>query len=386
MSEQEVIDQLSRYGTWLEGEVGIRLKGDDWSRFDALVAFDGSDEVDPDLIQPIEPIEILAPARSEGADSPVASAEQVRSLGARIPRSARVSVGATVLLLVTVLGGPWLRGQSLTLTTVDLPPDPPGALFVLPDPAQELELGGEWVDGPLEYGDPPLPLRGYVFALAEGSVYHHPVSAWVYEGEPDPVGNGPAFEAPAPGGTAIVEDLGRSRHVYQQRDQFFVSLNSSSMSNDELLELLGELEMDSDGRLILYEGSDLTLMDTFDRDPIEAWVGGSSLAINGESAGRIMIETGGVSSGSTLAGFTGGQWSRWERAGRSGWEVRGAFEYVQASSEHDGQEESSSAVMWEATPNWVVFVSGQVPIEELHQIVAGLRIVSEEEWREAFED
>ncbi len=386
MSEQDVIDQLSRYGTWLEAEVGLPLKGGDWSRFDALVAFDGSDEADTDLICPVEPIEILTPAQLQSDDSLPASAEEVRSLSARLPRRARVLVGASALLLVTVLGGLWLNDQSSSLMTADLPPDPPGVLFVLPDPALGLELAEEWVGGPLEYGDSPLPLRGYVFALADGSVFHHPVSAWVYEGEPDPIGNGPAFETPAPGGTAVVEDLGRSRHVYQQRDEFFLSLNSSSLSNDELLELLGELEMDGGGHLILSDGSDLTLMDTFDLNPLEAWVGGSSLAINGESAERIMIETGGVSSGSTLAGFAGGQWSRWERDGRFGWEVRGAFEHVQASPEHDGQEESSSAVMWEATPNWVVFVSGQISIEELHRIVDALRIVTEDEWRDAFKD
>ncbi len=384
MSEQEVIDQLSRYGTWLEGEVGIPLKGDDWSRFDALIAFDGSGVPDPDLIHPIEPIEILAPARSEGADSSLASVEQVRSLGARVPRSARILVGASVLLLVAVLGGLWLNDQSSSLTTADLPPDPPGALFVLPDPALDLELSGEWADGPYGVPDSSVPLRGYVFATADGDVFHHPVTAWISEGKPRPAPGEQAVEQPAPGGPALVSEFGSAQHLVQQRDEFFLSLTSSMLTTDELLEMLGELEMDGSGRLVLSESSDLTLMDSSALDPTFAQIGASAFDATGEFDGSITIETTALPSGAMFAGFAGGQWSRWEQGGRFGWEVLGSIEQTDSPPAHDGEEGPSNAVVWQATPNREVFVGGQVSIEELHKIVAGLRIVSEEEWREAF--
>ena len=358
MSEQDVIDQLSRYGTWLEGEVALPLKGDDWSRFDALVAFDGSD-AGPDLLDPVEPIEILAPARLQSDDSLRGSVEEVRSLGARLPRRARILVGTSVLLLVAVLGGLWLNGQSLTLTAADLPPDPPGALFVLPDPALELKLSGEWADGPYGVPDSSVPLRSYSFATTDDQVFHHPVTAWISEGEPRLAPGAEAVEQPAPGGPALVSEFGSARHLVQQRDEFFLSLTSSMRTTDELLAILGELEMDGDGRLVLSDISDLTLMDSSDLDPTFARVGTSAFDAAGEFDGTVTIETGAGPSGAMLAGFIGGKWERWEQDGRFGWEVRRAFENVDEPPSHDGEEGPSNAVVWQATPNRGVIVGGQ---------------------------
>ncbi len=385
MSEQLVVDQLSRYGTWLEGEVGLALKGDGWSRFDTLVAFDGSDETDGDLLRPLEPVEILAPVGGRDAVSSLTSVEEVRSLGARVPRGARTLVGASVLLLVVVVGGLWLNGQLSSLASADLPPDPPGALFVLPDPDLELELSGERSDGPFGVPDSSVPLRGYVFAIAVGDVFHHPVSAWISEGEPHFMPGTEVVEHPAPGGPALVSEFGPSRQVVQQRDEFFLSLTSSTLTTSELLTVLGELEMNGIGRLVLSESSDLTLMDSVELDPAFARIGTSAFDAIGEFDGSITIETANVPSGAMFAGFSGGQWSRWEQGGRFGWEARETFEYVEPSPEHEDEVGPTNGLIWQATPNRAVLVSGQVSIEDLHKIIRGLRIVSEDEWREAFE-
>ncbi len=249
-----------------------------------------------------------------------------------------------------------------------------------------MELSGEWADGPYGVPDSSVPLRGYVFATADGDVFHHPVTAWISEGEPRLGPGAEAVEQPAPGGPALVSEFGSARHLVQQRDEFFLSLTSSTLTTEELLRILGELEMDGSGRLILSDNSELALMDSFELDPTFARIGPSAFDATGEFDGTATIETGAGPSGAMFAGFIGGKWSRWEQDGRFGWEVRGAFENVDEPPSHDGEEGPSNTVVWQATPNRGVIVGGQVSIEELHRIVDGLRIVSEEEWHEAFDN
>ena len=351
MSERHLIEQFGLYGHWLETELGVPLTSLNWIEVE-------SPETSPLLDQQVS---WAFPGRST---------DEVLTSGPR-PLKFLLLVAFGLLLavgfgIVGIARTTW-SDDELTAgandvaglrALADYAPDPPGTLFVLPDPQSGLALSDvqSWQEDPAS--EESETITGASYARFDGETYRDALG--ITTGSGDLQNLATAFraerwkEVPAPGGVVLVSlDDYFLRTVLQQRDGHWVSLSSTVQSTDELVALLGDVRVGGDGTIEVNESLGLAMMETFVMPPDQA--GGISFNLGPASDGSLYtIETGATFSIALAPVFVGGQWKPEVRQGRFAWVVKGGL-----------GDQGTNTVFWQATPNRVMVLSGFVPIEEI---------------------
>ncbi len=386
MSEQDLIEQLGNYGQWLESELGLSLSPTNWMELETLVAFDGAGDGDGDRADSeLEPL----------SNPPGMAIEEVTSGPSRLRVRSLALLGVLLAAGVGVLGlvrSAWSDQEVVTAgadaaslrALADYAPDPPGSLFVLPDPEMGFVISNadSWPGAPLL--EEAELTGGATFAVFDGETYRDSLTVSTGRGNLSGFEKGSLSgfetelyeEVQAPGGVALLGLLDATNSpivdVLQQRDGHWIGLSSAVLSSDQLIGLLADAVVDSDGTIRVSNPFGLTLMESYVWDPAAGGSGGNSFNFGSASDGSLFtIETASAPSVTPGASWVGGVWRPEVRQGRFAWVVEGGL-----------GDQGPNTVAWQATPNWVVLLSGFVPVEEIWEVMLGIDIADEETWRE----
>ncbi len=332
MSEQDVKTHLASYGNWLQRSTGLDL-------------------APPDPASTV--MESLAsPQRSRG----------------RLV----VLVAAAVL---AVVGAVLLWGDDGSeLVDTATSEDPPGPLYVLPSPfvpgtirnAQLMGVGEAGLESDSEI---------IVIGVPSGDIYTDLATVWV--GAPRPVPRGRSTPLDLPSGpaetwndlfTVIVQERdGTSIRVMTGRDRVAYASNIvDSLSIDNA----GSARVEAAGA---FEVIETTILEGGSNDTGTYFEVVTSVpTTDGE---YIIVETATSPTPLLGAGALDGNLSAKRIQGTHGWAI--------ARQDADGEW---NGIVWQATPNRIIAVSGHAPLTVIQEISESLTIVDEDEWMTSLPD
>ncbi len=347
MSDQEVIDHLADYGTWTQQSTGL-----------ALTPSDG-----PDSAELAGAVEIdLGPL-----PAPVAQA--------RRGRLAVLSIAAAVALVMAGLAVAWPFGSSSIRTTAfaTSAEDPPGPLFVLPNPADGYEIGNGYLDE-VQPDDSQRPTQVLVVGSQDGVVYRD--LAAVYVGtEPDRQDRTWETIELASGPAELTD--GFATVLAQQRDGVWIRVLTTGDRIGLATEVLEGLESGPGGFFRLTGETDLVILYD-DRSP-ESSPAGTSYEIGAlmRSPNGVMVETGRAQVGLLLssAAMISGEAEAIRVVGQDGWQIT-----------RQDPEGEWNGIVWQATPSHIIAVSGVASVETILAIAESLTIVDKATWETALPD
>jgi hypothetical protein len=332
----DLINQLDVYGIWLEEHCATVLRPQ------------------PPTGEPHKGTEI------DVTDVEVTS-RSMDSNGRRL-----IMAAAVVVLVATAVVALWSH-RSTPTAPAELPADPSGALFVLPPTGDGLIL----TDAAIWAGTPDPAQTGVVHAIVVGRRDG--------DGFVDIVGISDSFDRPGPpsvdswaeidtpAGTVSVSTGGPPLAMQQRGDRWIRLTNV--VDAQTIAELLQAIILTSDG--IGFESVDgFVEVGTFTDVPALDHSTEYTAALPDDSA-RFTVSTATASSPLFVA-LLAEQIEPTTINGHVGWLV---------SSKSDGG--SAHAVVWQATPNRIVGVSGNATDEHLVDLAQRLQIVDEDTWTKA---
>lgn len=328
----DLIDQLDVYGVWLEERCGTVLR----------------------------PHPMNADSVNERGD--VTNVEVTSSESGANRRRWMLSAAVTVLL-VSAVAALWSHRSEPTASGA-LPVDPPGALFVLPAPADGLVLS----DGAV-WGGVPDPGQAVVHALVVGRPDGDGFVDLVVIADPSERPAPPFVESwteiDTPAGSVSLSSGGTPYPLaMQQRGDRWVSLTTAN--EQTIADLLQAVTLTATG--IRFEPIDgFVEVGTFAEAPaVEHSAEYTATLPN--SGKRVIVSTTTASSPLLMA------WGADRIApvtinGHDGWLL---------STQSNGS--ATSGVAWQATKNRIVGVSGDATDDELADLARRLYVVDEETW------
>ena len=340
VSELDVIEQLARYGRWVEESTGLNLRA---------TAREG--------------------ARQNG-HAPVVEILDVHTRRGRSPdrwSPTRVAGFAAALVVVALTGWILLRAESAPDQGIaaEATEDPRGPLFVLPARSDQISLA----NGHIALAPEKAPFRQMmVIGTVSDGGYSDLVTILVgqrildAEGEPVELTSGPGELAE-----------GFSTVVARKQGVDWISVIAGPDRAAEVIEVIEGLEVDDDGSVDADPGVGRRVIENaYLTDASRATYTYYEVKIDGFDQ-PVVIET--ATSPTPLVGGASlviGEGMMTPAAGLPGWEAS-----------RDDPEGQWNGLAWQATPNRMIAVSGHVPRPELRAIAQSLEIVDEANWSQA---
>jgi hypothetical protein len=333
----DLINQLDAYGIWLEDRCATALRPQ------------------PLTVEPVDDTETR-----DAAEVEVTSRATVSS-GRRLMLSA-----AVVVLISTAVVAFWSLRSAPTAPAA-LPADPSGALFVLPPSGDGLVLS----DAAIWAGTPDPAQTGVVHGMVVG----RPDG----DGFVDIVGIGDSLDRPGPpfvdswaeidtpDGPVSVS-TGGPPMAMQQRGNRWIRL-TNVVDEQTIAELLRAITLTAEGIGFEPVGG-FVEVDTFIHVPRVEY--STEYTVSLPDGGVTVTVSTAMASSPLLVALLAEQIEPVTINGRDGWLV---------STKSDG--ESMHGVVWQATPNRIVGVSGDATDEQLVDLAQRLQIVDEDTWTTA---
>ena len=290
-------------------------------------------------------------------------------------RGRLLAAAASVVVLAGVLG---LLAVTRSTPTPPAPlndsvsgNDPVGALFVLPDPIDAYQLANGYSSTSRQ--DPNAPVEtftpnGLLLGVPDETGYTDLRSVSVYETSPVDAeweqvdtSTGPAFIS------VSRPDIG----VAQQRGDQWILITTL---NDEqaALETLDDVTVDDAGDIVVdTDGADLVIIDDYPA-PTGGDGYGTYFEATTSDGTRVVVETGTASSPLIPAASVA---SRIEPT-----QINGARAWT-ASRTDDNSE--WNGLVWSATPNRIVAISGETTPAEIRRLAESLLVVEQTAWQQA---
>ncbi len=339
MPNDELIDQLGRYGAWLEDDQGFDVRPPT-----------GSSAESPG--QPEDP--------DEGS---------IVELVARRPDRGLMIPIAAALLLVGLIGAGVFMARGGGGATVSLAADPPGPLFVLPEDGAGYSLRSASVE---TVAEPPSFEELVILGRRDGGRVVDVMSVSVASDRPQT-----QFDDWVEVETAVgVAERSASDELWtfvtRRTDRWWVTVTSGPGRVDEAVRILEQVAVTSDGMIeIGPDLSDRLIERIAPVDTSELFATYAVVDTPTHEDG-IVIETGDATSPLLGAALLQGELIETAVQGLPGWRL--------TAGTGEGQW---NALAWSASPNRIVAVSGTVSVEELTAVAESLRQVDEETWRGA---
>ncbi|MEM9132259.1 MAG: hypothetical protein AAGE88_07970 [Actinomycetota bacterium] len=329
MSEQDVKDQLSRYGDWLKQSYALEL-------------------VPPDRPDVVE--RIASPWRR---------------------RIRPVALAAAAVLAVVAVPAMVLQGEPAGLVVAAAPHDPTEPLYVLVEPQEAATVRNASV---AEAGDHDVGLAGEIIVVgrvAEDETYVDLATIWVdgptpqldAASRPLDLASGPA-EVWDDVFTVVVQDRGgttiRVMADGGRADYAATILDSTTIDSS------GSAAVDTSGPIDVIEAS------TFGESPTHTTTYFEVASEVTTDGGPLVVETATLPSPLLGAGVFGGELSATRVRDVRGWRLT----RLDADGEWNG-------VAWQATPSHVIAVSGHAPYAVVRELAESLTIVTEDTWKAA---
>lgn len=336
MLEAEVIDQLSRYGEWVERHEGVELR-----------------PKSGDLI-------------GEQMETTTGQSEVIEHRN-----SPRVLIAA-VVAIVGLVGVAWAANQSGSSSTAFLAADPPGALFVLPDEAMEYSL----TNGSVEvFTVTDVPEEVVIFGSSDQGVFRELQSASLTTAKPLVPPRAEWIDVETAVGVAQQSSFDIWTRVTLQLSDWWITVTTGPDRLAEAIRVLEGVTVTTQGSIRVSE--DLTgevierVTPTSGSDQTSTYADATSKASKGQS---IAVETATAPTPLNPVAVIGGELSEAEVQGLPAWRI----------TRDDGAGEGEwNGLAWLASPNRIVAVSGHAPIAEIRLLAESLRPVEEDRWRAA---
>ena len=295
---------------------------------------------------------------------------------AREARSGRTRLRVAAALLVVVGIGGVIAAQRDT----DPPAaaaqytsaiDPTAHLFVLPTDPRGLELSsGEASAARPVAGDATLRKRAEVLIGTEvDGGYSDLVDVAVTSALPAGFGVDGSTEIDTPTGPALVAvDRLPFQRLAQQRGGFWL-LMTGATGNQDLIDLLPGVSLDESGSLAIHDDRRV-VVEELSRDPL-ATDHPTSYDITDPSSGiSFYVETAVSPSAIVLGAYTPYTVMSTTVNGTPAWIL----------SRDGDPPEAGTAIAWRVTPNRIVAISAQAPLDEIRGMAERLQQVSDQEW------
>ncbi len=333
----DLINQLDAYGIWLEEHCATVLRPHPATG-------------EPDL-----------DAGTRGLTEVEVAPRSTASTGRRL------LLAAAVLVLVSIAAVALWSRRSTETGPADLPADPPGALFVLPPSGDGLVLSDASI-----FAGPPAQsqagaVHGVVVGRPDGDGFADIIGITDPFDRPGPPSTDAWTEIDTPVGTALVS-TGGLRMAIQQRGDRWVGL-ANAVDAPTIAELLQAITLDSSG--ISFEPVDgFVQVGTF---TVASTPGQSTMftATLADGSATYTVSTAAASS-PLAAALLSEHLDPVTINGHDGWVV---------STKSDGGP--THAVVWQATLNRIVGVSGVGTDEQLVDLAQHLELVDEDAWTKA---
>lgn len=291
------------------------------------------------------------------------------------PRHGRLLAAAAVVLVVAGVLGLVAVTRSTPTPSVPLNDsvginDPEGALFVLPNPIDAYQLAnGSWstsrqdANAPVETFAP----NGVLLGVADGSGYTRLRSVSIYGTSPVDATweqvdtpTGPAFVSSEPG-VAVAQQRG---------DQWL--LVTTQTDEQQALDMLDVVTIDDAGGIVVdAKAAGLVVIDDY---PPQTGYGafGTYFETTTPDGAPVTVET---ATSPTPLFPAASVADRIEPT-----EIDGARAWTATRADSDGEW---NGLVWSATPNRIVAVSGQTTPAEIRRLAESLQVVEQATWQQA---
>ena len=330
MPEQDVKEHLSDYGTWLQRSYGL------------------------DLMPSGDTAVLIEPANSP-----------------RPSRTRQIILAAAAAAIVLAGAAAALRNDSSGLVVAAASQDPPGPLYVLPEPLSPDTVRNAWVAEDSESGIELVSEIIIVGVPSGADAFTDLATIWV--GAPRPALDGDTTSLDLATGpaevwddffTVVVQDrAGTTIRVMADSDRVSYA---STILDSLTIDSAGSASIDTDGAFEVIEAARFEAGATYTGTYLDVT---STLTTDGEA---ITIETATSPSPLLGAGTLGGQLSATRIKDVDGWTI--------TRNDADGEW---NGIAWQATPNRIIAVSGHAPLEAIQAVAESLTIASEDEWKTA---
>lgn len=341
-------------------------------------ARDTHDELDRHIVDALAGLMNTAPL---AAERPTAEALlDDRRSSAPVRSRIKLAVAASAIVALGV-GGLLIeqrdRGPAPAAAQYSAPTDPLSQLFVLPTHPQDLELSsGEVFTAPLDESK-QSPSDGPVILIGTevGAGFSDLVDVRVFGAIPDGFSNDQATEVDTATGPALVSIDGYPfGAVAQQRGEDWLLLAGATGNND-LLDLISQITIDpsgtptlqSDQRVIIDEArSDETSRDSTDG------IYSTFYDLTDPATGiTFEIETATAPSAALLGTYTSNPITPTTVNGTSAWIL---------TREDETTGDTHTGIVWRATPNRIIAIGAQAPLDDIQAMAERLQQVTEEKW------
>lgn len=331
MSEPDVIEQLSRYGAWVERHENVELR-------------------------PVVTLTLDDPPTAAPTELTIAK----RGVSSTI-------LAAAVVAVLGLVGAGWLAGLSGSDPTASLAADPPGPLFVLPDEDSGLSIATGWAEtfAPLD-----TVVEVAILGRTDGDTVNDVMVVAAATDQPQPVDGWEEVQTPT--GVVIHQlDMEAWTAVARQSGRWWIQVMAGPDRFTEAVELLDRAAIGPEGGIDLPDDETDRILERISAPPgneltatylrVEApTVGGSDIEVETASSPTALI----------IPGVLGAQLTATTVQGLPAWNI--------VRVDDDGEW---NVLAWRATANRIVAVSGHAPIENVRVVAESLRAVPEEQWR-----
>lgn len=289
----------------------------------------------------------------------------------------RVLVGATAGLLVVagVVGVMAVTrptpSPAVPLTDPVRTADPNGAFFVLPEPIEDYQLANGYLSTTLQDQNDSVETfarNGVVVGVVDGAGYTDLRSITI--SETSPIGNTDVRQVDTSTGPAFISNEPITMVAQQRGSQW---LGIATLADEHLaLDMLDvttvdetngiAIDMQAAGLVVLEDHQQRSLSDSY-QTYFEATTADGAL---------ITVETGTTSSPLLSVASVADRIESTQIDGTGAW----------IASRDDGDGEWN-ALVWRATPNRIVVLSGQTEIAEIRHLAESLQVVEQAKWLQA---
>jgi len=344
-------DQLAMYGRWLERRCGTDLHAPEPGK----IALSPTDVAS----RSVNDMEVATP-----------------TLQPR--RRLLLAVAACVVIGVGIAGLAVANRQSSAPPTpvndAVASIDPPGSLWVLPDPVDRYQLlnGYSFTSRPDPESDvESFAPNGLLLGVVDGAGYIGLRSISMYDSSP--IVNGDWSPVDTPSGPAFVTNEPAVLVAQQRNDRWLLVTTSSE--TQLALDLLDVVSIDEQNELdVDVDVDDLVVIHRYVVSPADVGYTASFQALTVDQS-LLTVET---ATASTPLFPAAGVAERIEPT-----QINGARAWIATRADPEGEW---NALVWSQTPNRIVAVSGQVGLDEVTQLALRLRAVDETAWKLALPD
>ena len=289
----------------------------------------------------------------------------------------RVLVGAAAGLLVVagVLGVFAVTrptpSPAVPLTDPARTTDPNGALFVLPEPIENYQLANGYLSTTLHDPNDPVETfapNGVVVGVVNGAGYTDLRTITI--SDTSPIGNTDVKQVDTSTGPAFISNDPITVVAQQRGSQW---LGIATHADEQLaLDMLDVISVDeTNGIAVDVQAAGLVVIeDQQQRSPGDAYQ--TYFAATTAAGALITVETSTTSSPLLSVASVADRIETTQIDGTGGW--------IASRDDSGGQW---NALVWRATPNRIVILSGQTELPEIRRLAEGLQIVERATWLEA---